>query len=287
MSPVYPAETGGSSSSSIIQVFSDRSEPSSLSTVPPTTAKRPSGTLHPVGISICYSAKLDIVSPREYVEAINFHSKETIQDTLYPGSIFEDLGLYLRTGLQNIRPSNNIQGTLHTVHKLGGRSLDLYSDPLECALKLEEGKKSMDCQILFLHGYPSPKWISTIGALCRTDPQYFNTHLRFQCRRDYYSFPTLLSDLENIITLRFVTLGSREQRFGKCDQARVDALRQDGERDMARYEHDLLLGSGLEAGDSIVRSFSVLDEKNFILEQEMSIYLHKYEEGWISTSPVG
>lgn len=283
MSPVYPGDTCGSWLSSVIQVLSDRSEPSSQSTVPPTTAKRRLGTLHPVGIS----ARVDRVSPREYVEAINFYSKETIQDTLYPGNIFEDLGLYLKSGVQNFGPSSNIQGTLHTIHKQGGRSLDVYSDPLRFALKLEEGKKSMNCQILFLHGCPSPQWISTIGALCRTDPQYFNTHLRFQCRRDYYLMPTLLSDLENIITLRFVTLGSREQRSGKCDQARVDALRLDGENDMGRYEHDLLLGSGLEAGDSIVRSFSVLDEKNFFIEQEMSICIHKYGEGWISTSPVG
>lgn len=45
---------------------------------------------------------------------------------------------------------------------------------------------------------------------------------------------------------------SREERFGECDQDRVDALRLDGERDMGRYEHDLMIGSGLEAGDSIV-----------------------------------
>jgi hypothetical protein len=58
-----------------------------------------------------------------------------------------------------------------------------------------------------------------------------------------------------------------------------------GERDMGKYEHDLMVGNGLEAGDSIVRSFSVLDDKNFFIEQEMSICLHKYEEGWISKPP--
>lgn len=229
---------------------------------------------------------MDTVSPREYVDTITFHSKQTIQDTLYPGDIFEDLSLYLKAGSQSFRQLSNTQGTLHTIDKLAGHDLYTYSDPLQCAQKLEMSKTSMRGNILFIHGYPSPNWIRTIGALCRTDPQYFNTHLRFRCRRDYYSTPTLPSGLANIITLRFVTLGSREQRFG-CDQARVDALRLDGERGMGRYEHDLMIGSGLEAGDSIVRSFSVLDEKNFLIEQEMSICLHKYGKGWISRSPIG
>ncbi|OKL62075.1 hypothetical protein UA08_02959 [Talaromyces atroroseus] len=52
------------------------------------------------------------ITPREYAEAIISHSKQTIQDTLYPGNVFEDLGLYLKNGLQNYElPGNNIQGT--------------------------------------------------------------------------------------------------------------------------------------------------------------------------------
>ncbi|QKX62995.1 uncharacterized protein TRUGW13939_10163 [Talaromyces rugulosus] len=263
MPPVYPDETDDGSSTSNTGVLSDSSGPSAQSMAQQTTAKRPP------------------ISPREYVEAIVFHSKQTIQDTLYPGDVFEDLGLYLKKGVQSFRPPNNIQGTLHTIDKVAGRSLDIYSNASQCAQKLDEDKNSRRCQIIFLNGYPSPQWISTIGALCRTDPQYFNTHLRFRCRRGYYSTPTLRSGLENIITLRFVTLGSREDRFGQCDQDQVDALRLGGERDMGKYEHDLMVGNGLEAGDSIVRSFSVLDDKNFFIEQEMSICLHKYEEGWI------
>ncbi|KAH8704096.1 hypothetical protein BGW36DRAFT_404330 [Talaromyces proteolyticus] len=248
----------------IIRVSSDSSEPSSESTTlhPKKTTQRP-------------------LAPREYAEAILFHSKQTIQDTVYPGDIFEDLGLYLKNGMQNGDSLCNTQGTLHTIDKLGGHSLDVYSSPSQCAGKLEEGKNSMKCHILFLHGYPSPQWISTVGAFCRTDPQFFHTHLRFRCRRDYYSTPTLRSGLENIITLRFVTLGSREERSGEFDQGRVDALRLDSERNMTRYKHDLMLGSRFQAGDSIVRSFSVLDEKNFFIEQEMSICLHKHDEGWI------
>lgn len=171
------------------------------------------------------------------------------------------------------------------MHTIGGdaeRSLYTYSDLSECAQKIDDGKDSAKCQILFLPGYPSPDWISRIGALCHTHPDYFNTIMRFRCRRDYYSVPTLHSGTENIITLRFVTLGSREMRAGESDQDQVDALRLDGERAMKKYEHDLMIGKGLESGDSIVRSFSALDERNFFIEQEMSICLHKYEQGWIS-----
>jgi hypothetical protein len=205
--------------------------------------------------------------------------------------VFEDLALFLKNGTPSLNESEDKDGSeplrkshvvLHTIDEAAEHSLYTYSDPSECAQKLDDGKNSAKCQILFLPGYPSPQWITRISAFCLTDPEYFNAHLRFRCRRDYYSVPTLRSGAENIITLRFVTLGSREMRVGESDQDRVDALRLDGERAMNRYEQDLMIGSSLEAGDSIVRSFSVLDEKNFFIEQEISICLHKYEQGWIS-----
>lgn len=85
----------------------------------------------------------------------------------------------------------------------------------------------------------------------------------FLRRRHCYPFPTLRSGAENIITLRFVTMGCREMRVGESDQDGVHALRLDGERDMKRYEHNLMVGNNLGARGSIVRLFSIL-HNNFV-----------------------
>lgn len=175
--------------------------------------------------------------------------------------------------------------TLHTIDKVAGHKVQTFSDASECAESLEDGKNSTKSQVLFLQGYLSPQWVATIGSLCLTDPHYFNAHLRFKCRRDYFSSPTLPSGAENFITLRFITVGSREAKsetnLVEPDQDMVDDLRADGEKAMHRYEHDLQVGNNLKEGDSIVRAFSVLDEKHFLIEQEISLCLHKLEKDWI------
>ncbi|KAH8821379.1 hypothetical protein F5884DRAFT_850611 [Xylogone sp. PMI_703] len=278
-----------------IAILSDPSESFRQPGSAHTTTKRPSSKFQSVAQDAGHNAKFGTITPLEYAEAIIFHSKQTIRDTLHPGSEFVDLALYLKNGtpsLSELEDKDDFESLrkpyaiLHTIDEAAEHNLYTYSDPSECTEKLDEGKNSAKCQILFLQGYPSPRWIASIGAFCLTDPEYFNAHLRFLFRKKHYSAPSLRSGRENIITLRFVTLGSREHRSkvnlsDNFDQCRVDALRMDGEAAMDKYERDLRFGYSLKEGDSIVRSFSILDEKNFFIEQEISICLHKYEQGWV------
>lgn len=47
------------------------------------------------------------------------------------------------------------------------------------------------------------------------------------------------------------------------------------------YEHGLMVGVDFKRGDSVVRDFAVLDEKHFVIEQEMSLCLCHIERDWI------
>lgn len=154
---------------------------------------------------------------------------------------------------------------------------ETFSSADDCVRKLDEcsEQSSPQTHFLFLNGYPTPEWIASIGSYCHVDPAFFSSHLWFRCRREYFSSPPPPSSGENIITLRFVTIGSREKNRGGSDQESVDKLRLDNVSSMHKYQHELMVGSRFEPGDSVVRDCSILDEKHFIIEQNLSICLNK------------
>ena len=136
-----------------------------------------------------------------------------------------------------------------------------------------------DPQILFLKGYPSPEWVKSIGGCCRVDPEFFRWQLRFRCRREYSSSPSLPSAFENIVRLRFTTIG--ETNSNARNQSFVEKLREIGAEGLSKYKHTLKVGSLVRKGDSIVRDYFVLDARHFIIEQEMSICVQPLENSWI------
>jgi hypothetical protein len=152
-------------------------------------------------------------------------------------------------------------------------------DSHQCKRILEAGSKSTDSYILFLKGNPSSEWLTTVGSICQVEPEYFQRHLSFQSRFDYFSLPSLPSCSDNIIRLPFVTLCCREDKIGKSNQGIIDELRMNGGKAMDIYTHRLKLDA--KVGDSIVRRYSVHDEMHFSLEQDMTISLNQVGESWI------
>jgi hypothetical protein len=49
---------------------------------------------------------------------------------------------------------------------------------------------------------------------------------------------------------------------------------------MGQFQHQLRTSRGIEQSQSIVRDFFVLDEQRFVLEQEISVCVHKSEVGF-------
>jgi hypothetical protein len=111
---------------------SDSSEPSRQSGPAQNTTKRPSSKFQPLSQDACYNAKFGTVTQLEYAEAIIFHSKQTIRDTLHPGSVFEDLALFLKNGTPSLNESEDKDGSeplrkshvvLHTIDEAAEHSL--------------------------------------------------------------------------------------------------------------------------------------------------------------------
>ena len=142
--------------------------------------------------------------------------------------------------------------------------------------------------IIFLRGQPSPHWLSVIGAMYHVDPEYFQRHLDFRStvgKLNYFPLPSLPSSSNQVIKLRYITTGQRDNDRRRSDQTTVDSLRSGGAKAVERYMHALnqSIESGSGSGDSIVRAYNVHDETYFTIEQDISIYVNRTSNGWICT----
>lgn len=228
------------------------------------------------------------VSPEQYINGISIYSAQTIGKTLYPGALFEDLSDFFQPhSTQALPVKRKIKDSpaFAVSYTLGGsknHKMDEFHELESCLQKATENIRKSQAQVLFLRGYPSPTWIASFGVLFRVDPEFFKWQLRFRSRREYFASPALPSTFKNIITLRFITIGSREVKKAKSNQETVDRLRAEGRRAFQRYKNDLMLNNGIKEGDSIIRRFSVLDERHFIIEQELSMCLNFVGDTWTS-----
>lgn len=220
------------------------------------------------------------------MEIISRHSKRSTHQSVFPGQNFEDLAHRLQQplrwpqGVDNTRylPKSLSLATLCTLTACG-RYIDQLNDVNQCREQLEACSGLRDPQILFLRGIPSSEWLTTIGSICRVDPEFFLRHLSFQPRYDYFSLPSLPSYSDNIIKLPYVTVCSREDKIGPPDQGVIDNLRVEGAKAMEIYTHQLNVEAAL--GDSIVRKYFIHDEMHFSLEQEMTISLNQVGKSWV------
>nr|POE75757.1 glutamyl-trna(gln) amidotransferase subunit a [Quercus suber] len=231
------------------------------------------------------------VTAEDYAFAVEIHANRSTYQTLYPGQIYEDLAAYLKGPFlptRNVEAPDvsSIRTRSHAVHYLlestGSKTLTAFSASQACIGVLQTASRQKSSQLLFLNGYSSQEWVTGVGAVCETDPEFFNSNMIFRCRRTYFSYPSLSSAYPNIVRLRIMTIGSRDPRGSRADSQRIDRLRADAATSMSIYRHELMLNSNVCCGDSIVRQYHVLDEKYFVLEQEIAVALHLHgKKGWI------
>lgn len=231
--------------------------------------------------------KRGLVTPQEYVEAVSFHSRQTARLSPYPGQNFEDLAIFLQRSITPVSSNSQNQvgrlSSFATLYALDntGKVVEQIEEPARLTeiLQLPSDGQTKS-RLLFLGGYPSSEWLTTIGALCHVDPEHFQRHLNFLSRQSYFSFPSLPSAAENIITLHVTTLGSRQSKKENSQDA-IDRLRANGMTEMNAYMHKLSREENIRNGDSIVRRYSVHDETHFSIEQEISISLNYVDREWI------
>ncbi|KAF2967538.1 hypothetical protein GQX73_g6023 [Xylaria multiplex] len=120
-------------------------------------------------------------------------------------------------------------------------------------------------RVVFVRGYPSTSWINVLGSQCRIEIDYFRQKLPFLENKDYYDLPALPSNSTNIFHLGINTIYKRQVAL---TQPQICSLR--GVEKRAVRDHHRSLKP---VGESIVRHVSIIDEANFAIGQDISIYI--------------
>lgn len=239
------------------------------------------------------------MTPQEYANAIGNHARQTTDSSPFPGQNFENLSEYLQQDFaqRQSRPAASRSSTRSNRSKSPSKSfsfltvLDLerdgsslrtheYDDPELCP-SLSSDKP----MILVMRGKPSARWITTLGAAFRIDPEFFNRHLDFRStlgRIDHFSSPSLPSARSMLFQLPYMTLGQIQTPTYRTTQGTIGALRSDSEQRFKEYWQEIheLFNSDEGIGESIVRNFYLHDQTHYALEQRISIALNRNGASW-------
>ena len=216
-----------------------------------------------------------------YIRRIRIHANRSTYDTLYPGQLYKDLSQFFTATemvssalAANESRDGKEHGILYTYHKSGGRRVKRLKGPADWVQTMQNESGEQQSRLLFLRGHSSPEWLSVVASFCDIDPEFLNSNMLFRCRRTFSAYPALPSAYEDIIRLKVITIGWRGFSERSRDADSIPTQRAELKRHMERYQHELMVGTGVQLSDSIIRDHYVLDKRNFILEQEISICLN-------------
>jgi hypothetical protein len=226
---------------------------------------------------------MSVVSPKQYIQIIHSHSETKSSNSLYQGSAFKGLYGFLEKsdGVDTpLAPPNG--SVIHnfpfaSLYYLPAESLEPRPlCPIEIAhpslLTKNTQQRFQDNSLLFLRGYPSKEWLSTIGSHYNVDPEFFHRHLSFLSDGMPHKSTqkiTLPSSQRTIFQLTLTSFGYQrgDTRESLERQRRAAASR------MKEYIQGLCSGSMWNTGHSIVRSYERHTKELFSIEQQVSIYV--------------
>ena len=155
---------------------------------------------------------------------------------------------------------------------------------------LTEAMMSSNCNgsLIFLRGYPSARWLASLGGLYQIEPSFWKRHLDYLSVEDGTFTPgTPLPSAENhIFHLSSWSIGTWG-RFSRPYQ-RIEHLRSSATDEMRRYRRDLANGQSWRPADSVVRRYTLHDKEHFSIEQTVTVLFHTKDNDskWIGESGV-
>lgn len=129
-----------------------------------------------------------------------------------------------------------------------------------------------DDHLVFMRGFPTPDWLTAIGAHFKVDPDFFRRHLDFMKGKDFYDQPGLRSSCEQIMQLKITTICTRVVAI---NPSQVKAARLRDVEEVTKYQKRLS-----RCGESIIRRLSVHNETMFTIEQTASFYVKTKKGSW-------
>ena len=226
---------------------------------------------------------------RKYAEAIINYAARSKAHFLYSGAYYKQLAHFLLPVANStssgssrlVRESHQDYVSEVHIDSLGKKTLG-YFEHAEHDSFASAALPGKDCaQLVFVHGHLSPEWLACVGCKFSLDPEFFRRHLDFMNFKNLFDLPALPSASKNIIRLRIPTICTRSVTISLED---IERRRRDDNEIVERYLKQLM--SDGAAGDSIIRRFSLHNEKDFTVEQEISICIkNKKKGGWIGKCP--
>jgi len=231
----------------------------------------------------------DVLSPEEYAEAVSRISTGRSSTSIYSGTDFLTLAQYLknseiRTSEVNIwqpegtNPEDSKHVTLYDF-TCGQRSfVSSFDDPKDFKWVKKVRNRASPGSLIFLRGFSTPDWITTVGSECYIDPDFFRAHLDFLSYTNTFSVPTIPSAAKAfrlcVTSLGISTSPQDVQADWVWDSETMTSYYQKGKQ-----------GPGFPPGDSIVRRFSLFSHGRFAIEQDMSISLARTsDDNWTGKS---
>lgn len=241
-------------------------------------------------------------SPAWYAEKVISYSKNSPQESLYHGQDYQPLANFLSTHYGDSQSESCYRvpaghrdltvGWYYLLHREIPRapkpimSLDDLNN-----LRRDHARWQPSGGLLFLRGYPSPEWLTSLGSQYDVNPEFWARHMDFLSAPPaaHITTPWMLpSSSDDVFRLRFTTVGSRGPVSPPLDRTGLKKLRESSARQMEQYEEKLRyahLNPEWRHGDSIVRRFTIHDQEYFSFDQVGTIYLSRPDEttnNWLS-----
>lgn len=158
------------------------------------------------------------------------------------------------------------------------RSKDIEDDNGYAEI-LNSTRRQCQPSIIFLKGYPSAKWLTTIGTIFPLDPNWFWSYISFKSLGDFFSLRSESLHPHSIMKLPVLTIGVYQAENQDGDQVPLKELRAAARHDMQRYRENLST-ENISNGDSIVRNYFPIDHSYFVIEQDISIAVVQVGNSW-------
>ncbi|KAJ2996496.1 hypothetical protein NUW58_g968 [Xylaria curta] len=137
-------------------------------------------------------------------------------------------------------------------------------------------KAESPAQIVLVSGYPSPEWLSVVGAKYKIDPELPARFLHFQVPEKFtesFALPSLPSSSWNILELPTVTIG-KTGALKELSSGNIIAMRTEA-KGLLRLHHNILTNQihAPKLCSSVIRNITVLDQSYFAIEQRIWVCL--------------
>lgn len=227
------------------------------------------------------------MTPDEYKERILANTKGESRNQFFPVQAYAALADYLE---QRMTLASKIEHgkalpppepfvVLHDLHSKSVLQFDADEgiDSFQ-NLPVHEDRN----HVLFIRGYPSPKWLEMIGAKYMVDPELFQRHLYFQSlaagERNHYSYPSVPSTTAKIFDLCITTVVSKDTVIPGYGPDDVEDLRRAATKATAKHQRELKVTA--RVADTVVRKHSILTKQLSVIEQTVSIEVNSTGKGW-------